>query len=270
MKTYNYRRTITKEELIESLQKYRGIITKPMLDYLNSLINLEFSVIRDYNADSDREVLSELEIYKKVAIYNIYNRALEIFEQNESGLIISGYLDNEWLNVRVSLSEKDIWLFDFDNRETNLCIPRGYRTNELGTISLFKSVESKEQREKEFARVNDELELALSSKNPFNSKSKSRTQRASAASWASEQAEKIKTYEEKLKLLSSKRELTDEEKKEIEITKRFHELLLADYGLTNDSFIEEVGYCAFDGEGKTFVKRMPNITILNNIKHISN
>ena len=36
-----------KEELIELLKEYRGILTNSMLNYLNSLIELEFSVIRN-------------------------------------------------------------------------------------------------------------------------------------------------------------------------------------------------------------------------------
>lgn len=55
----------TKEKLLELLKRYRGILANSMIDYLNSLVELEFSVIREYISDSDRKALAELEIYKK-------------------------------------------------------------------------------------------------------------------------------------------------------------------------------------------------------------
>ena len=37
-----------KEELLQLLDKYKGILNKGILEYLSSLIELEFSVIREY------------------------------------------------------------------------------------------------------------------------------------------------------------------------------------------------------------------------------
>ena len=54
----NLNKVNTREELLELLKSYRGILSNPMQDYLNSLIELEFSVIRDYIKDKDREVLA--------------------------------------------------------------------------------------------------------------------------------------------------------------------------------------------------------------------
>ena len=45
--TSNIERVKTKEELLESLEKYKGILSVPMIEYLNSLIELEFSVVRE-------------------------------------------------------------------------------------------------------------------------------------------------------------------------------------------------------------------------------
>lgn len=60
MKTYrandSFNKINTKEELIELLNNYKGILNNVMIDYLNSLINLDFSVIRDYIDSNDRVV----------------------------------------------------------------------------------------------------------------------------------------------------------------------------------------------------------------------
>jgi len=72
----------SREELLDSLNKYRKILSCDIFDYLKSLIELEFSVIRNYIYEEDREVLSELSIYRKVAIYNIYYRIVELFKRD--------------------------------------------------------------------------------------------------------------------------------------------------------------------------------------------
>ena len=73
-------RVRTKEELIELLKGYRGILNKEMVEYLESIINLEFSVIKPNITDEDRLPLSELDIYREAATYNIYERALSLFK----------------------------------------------------------------------------------------------------------------------------------------------------------------------------------------------
>ena len=53
----------------------------------------------------------------------------------------------------------------------------------------------------------------------------------------------------------------------------FNDLLLEDYGLTRNSFIEEKNGINFDSYKvselkKTLVKKMPNLTITNHIKYL--
>lgn len=274
---YNWNKINTREELIELLKGYKGILADSMINYLNSLIDLEFSVIRDYISDNDRVALSELEVYKRIAMYNIYNRALNIFKQNESELEISGNNDGiEGLKVSASLGEKrSCKLFDFDYHEgrpmsLSSKIPSDYKTMKIGNISLFQTIDSKEQREAELMRVMSILDRLYDEKNPYHSRP--HTYGGPAPQWAYEHAQKIKAYEEKFNQLDAKEELTDEDKKEIEITKKFHELLLEDYGLTNKDFENNQQFSGFGKEKtelqKTLVRRMPNINIENNIKYI--
>lgn len=273
----NWNKINTREELIELLKGYKGILADSMINYLNSLIDLEFSVIRDYISDNDRVALSELEVYKRIAMYNIYNRALNIFKQNESELEISGNNDGiEGLKVSASLGEKrSCKLFDFDyyeGRPMSLSskIPSDYKTMKIGNISLFQTIDSKEQREAELMRVMSILGRLYDEKNPYHSRP--HTYGGPAPQWAYEHAQKIKAYEKKFNQLDAKEELTDEDKKEIEITKKFHELLLEDYGLTNKDFENNQQFSGFGKEKtelqKTLVRRMPNINIENNIKYI--
>lgn len=269
----------TKEELLESLKEYRGILTEPMLNYLNSLIELEFSVIREYISDSDRKALAELEVYKKIAIYNIYNRVQNLFNQQNDKFILSGNNDVlERLSVSTKLSDRSVELFDFDYKEIHSSgwntpkVPSGFKTLNIGDVSLFQTFESKELREAELDRVMRILERLYDQRNPYPSRPG--IVGGPGTTWEFNHARKIQEYEERFKQLDSKKELSDEDKREIEITRQIHDLLLKDFGLTSESFVDESNhpFANFGKEKtelkKTLIKRMPNLTIIDNIKYI--
>ncbi len=265
----------TKKQLLELLNEYKGILTETMLDYLKSLINLDFSVIREYISDSDRKVLAELEIYKKVAIYNIYKRAQDLFNKQDGEFIIYGNnRGNEGLSVSTKLSDRNVKLFDFDYKETHSYIgdrpkvPCGFKTLNIGEISLFQTCESKELREVELDRVRKKLEMLRSERNPYMSQPG--VIGGPGSTWEFNHGRKVQEYKEKLEQLDSLKELSDEDKKEIEITRQIHDLLLEDFGLTNESFMDQSDNCEKDKTNlnKTLVRRMPNLTITNHIKYI--
>lgn len=262
-----------KEELIALLKSYQGILNDSTINYLNSLINLESSVIKNNISDSDRIALSRLEVYRKITIYNIYYKALNLFEKSGIKLEIFGN-ENEYdgLEVYAPIGEKNIKLFDFFYGECSLVEPYDYSTLQIGDISLFQTIESKEQREAELERVTGILNSLKGKENPWYSKSEKCGSANSQRYF--ETYKKIMEYEKRFKLLNGKNELTDEEKREIEITKQFHELLLEDYGLTDNSF-EDANIDSFINNDRveieitrTLTKKMPNLNIENRITYI--
>lgn len=277
----NWNKVKTKEELVELLNGYRGILTEPMLDYLNSLIELEFSVIREYISDSDRKTLSELEAYKRIAIYNIYNRAINLFIQQLDEFKISGNNDGlEGLRISTNLSNKNISLFEFDYQEIHsghVNIPNDFKTLNVGVISLYQTLESQELREAELDRVMKKLEELYDEHNPYPARRGRRGTHifgGPSPQWSFKHAEEIKRYEKMFTELDSKKELSDDDKREIEITNQIHSMLLEDYGLTNKSFEKErciskmIPYEPESNLQKTFVKRMPNLKITNHTRYI--
>lgn len=275
----NWNKVKTKEELLEILKRYIGILTEPMISYLNSLIELEFSVIREYISDSDRKALAELEVYKKIAIYNIYNRAQNLFNQQKGEFIISGNNDGwEGLSISTKLSDRTVELFDFDYKEINSSgwdspkVPSGFKTLNVGDVSLFQTFESKELREAELDRVMRNLERLYDERNPYPSRRG--VYGGPASTWNWQHAKKIKHYEELFVKLDKTKELSDEDKREIEITRQIHDLLLEDFGLTSESLVDESNqpFANFGKEEtelkKTLVKRMPNLIITDHIKYI--
>ena len=250
-----------KEELKETLKMYKGILTNPIADYLNSLLELEFSVVRDYIDDTNRSTLANLDIYKRIAQYNIYIRALNIMGEN--GLSYKKKDENNILSIFVSLEFKDIELFAFDysNGLDNLSIVQeGVVTKRIGDIFLYQVVKDEEFREKELEKVMYKLESLGNAKNPY--RLNPYIYGGPASYWEIKREREIREYETLRKELEHQKELNDDEKKEIEITNKVYEMLLEDYGLTNNFKNEEIS------EDKKLVKRMPNLNIITKVKRI--
>ena len=87
----------SKEELTKELKSYKGDLTKELINYLNSLINLEFSVVKNHISEEERKRLSDITLYREIAAYNIERMALNVF----GGIKLS-----DGLEVAVSIGNK--------------------------------------------------------------------------------------------------------------------------------------------------------------------
>lgn len=74
-------KVMKKDEIISLLNDTKVILKNEMIDYLESIINLEFSVVSDKITDEERRALSELQVYRSSLIYNIYNRDVKYFNE---------------------------------------------------------------------------------------------------------------------------------------------------------------------------------------------
>lgn len=68
----------TKASLKCLLETHKNTLSKEIYDYLNSLIELEFSVVEEYLFKSDIDKISDTSLYYNVALYNIYHRIMNI------------------------------------------------------------------------------------------------------------------------------------------------------------------------------------------------
>ena len=68
----------TKASLKCLLETHKNTLSKEIYDYLNSLIELEFSVVEEYLSKSDIDKISDTSLYYNVALYNIYLRIMNI------------------------------------------------------------------------------------------------------------------------------------------------------------------------------------------------
>lgn len=267
----------TRVELLELLKQYRWMLNKEVVEYLESLIDLERSVILEpYSFEPEKYKIGELDIFKQIAIYNIYYRAYNLFNpiRNHKFDINSNDNNYEGLKVYETLNdERGFYLFDFIYGEKeNVKIPNGYRTDRIGDIHLYHTLASKENREAEINSILNQLEHLYSETNPYQSD----PERVGGPStmWALQHVDKEKALEKKLEELDSKKELNKEDLEEIRITNNYRNKILKDYKLKDEDFVDESKYLGsrlnrYDNNmNRTRIKRLKNINIIDHTKYI--
>ncbi len=270
---YEEEKVKTKEELLELLYKYKVILKNEMIDYLNSLINLEFSIMRKYINNSERQALSELEIYKNIAIYNIYYRAMNLFNKEQNKFCIDGNNQGiKGLNVSAILNNgSQIELFAFN-------YGMEYPKDSIGDIHLYRTIANKkltkmlsenyrksyktaqewylkQEKEKlsmvyfEKGRIPEKISPLISPVNVDYKKIENET---------------LKQFYQNNEQLNetnynSRVDLTEFEKEEIKITNEMYYKILEDFGLLDE--LNTIENKMFEDEKYELVQNMPKLTL---------
>lgn len=152
----------TKEQMLQLLKKYEEIFTKEILEYFCDLINLQYSVIQDVISKETRNTLSEFNIYKEIAKFNIYNKTIKLLKSKKFQIISN----EDGLNGVVVVSEinnKPVKLFKFIYGVENFD-----SIYSIGNITLHQTLEDENLRFEELKKVIKELEKLEEEKNPYN------------------------------------------------------------------------------------------------------
>ena len=249
-----YKKISSKKELKESLNRYKRILNPRVIDYLNQLVELEFSAAKDIIDIEDREILQNLDLYKNIVAYNIYNRTLELLN-----------------------NEQELKIFDNKDRISGLMAYKGIGNPAIrildykydnGTLKLFQTVDDKKVRKEQLELVMTKLEQLYDKKNPYHSDLE--LFGCPATRWNIDYIKEVSEYEKLFTRLDSKKELTDYKKKKIGITKKYHDLLFEEYGLTDEEFIvsKQTPTTIDNIINKTLVKKLPGLRIENNIEYV--
>lgn len=248
----------TKEELKELLEKYKSVINTHMSDYLDCLIELEVPVTKDYIYPDQREVLAQLDIYRKISVYNIYALSLGLLNKLGENYNLKVIDRNGMLQSKFDGN----YIFNFDYRNIN--------SNRDGeTVSIFQTVENEEVKKEELDRVLNKLNELYNETNPFPSQMN--VCGAPGDFWTSKHSDDVRRYEELFEKLDKKRELSSKEKKLIEFGSDFQKVFFETFGLDEESFSEGLKYPFYESSScleKRLVKKMPFLTIENNVKYI--
>lgn len=249
-----YKKISSKEKLKESLNRYKRILNPRVIDYLNQLVELEFSAVKDIIDIEDREILQNLDLYKNIVAYNIYNRTLELLN-NEQELKIFDNKDRiSGLMAYKDIGNPAIRILDYNY--------------ENGALKLFQTVDDKKVRKEQLELVMTKLEQLYDKKNPYHSDLE--LFGCPATRWNIDYIKEVSEYEKLFTRLDSKKELTDYKKKKISITKKYHDLLFEEYGLTDEEFIvfKQTPTTVDNIINKTLVKKLPGLRIENNIEYV--
>lgn len=244
-------------ELIEILNGYKGILSPEIIEYLNSLIGLEFSVLReDLLSSQAMQKLNELDLYRKVLIYNIYNRAVNIFTKEGSYLKQEG-IENGTKSLTISGTDGK------DNRFKVFSFRFEDKTNQ---INLYNTKIDEELRKQQIENLYKEWKNIEEETNPIMGL----------------RGKEIK-IESIMKLITSienRKNDIEEAQYVADIQKYFSELILEDYGLilqkdfeedntisTSDVLAPTFHYQVDKAMTKKLVKTYPHTTVLQNIQY---
>lgn len=251
----------SQEKLNECLKEYKDVLSGEMFDYLNSLINLEFSVVNnDYIDEKNRYLLSELKIYEEITKYNIYHRALAIFNNSNRRLQIWDNNDKfEGVGV-VSGKEnyRDLFEYNYDRDGMHQVPP-------CGEIVISQYLFDKEQKEQEIARLQERLKhVHPGHLRPNVDAEGHELYGANSAQIANYEA-KIKSIKDAIEKIENSMKLSSRDKRIIEVSKEFHDLILDDYALTPEDFKNiESNLKIYQ---TSYVKR-PKLIIKRNVENI--
>lgn len=222
----------TKEELEKRLDVYKGILAPEAREYLDSLVNLEFSVLRnDIISEQDRYALSQLDIYKSLAQYNVYHRAINIFKNQKDVRLLTNDNSRSGVEADALFGESQEIMYVFNHND---------KTSDYGSIKIARIKENDGQRENEIKDLERELRFTSVGNLKPSVDADGRAligANSMAYSIYESKVEALKNRIEKLKNASS---LSDDDKRIMELTNYFHDLILEDYGIElNDDEMKE-------------------------------
>lgn len=203
--------TDKQKSLKEKVTSTETVIRPSIREYLNSLIELEFSVIRDYISKEEREVLSDLKVYKEIAIYNIFARAEKLLQEND----IPVKIEFETLILDSDIYSSLLYLV---KKNANLETPK------IGSIRLSQMTRDTNLQERQRNFLKSYLE---SLETPS-----SRVRRIPLFR-KKEQKEEIAYCNRLLTELETPEMLTEQTERLIEMSTKANEIILKDYGITS-------------------------------------
>lgn len=251
----NIKKVSEKDDLKRELDTYKSTLNEDIIKYLDHLIDLDFNVVREDIDNDSRSVLNQLELYRDIAIYNIYHRSngllRNLFEDHSLLYKMRDNKDNiEGIRAYLKLSGGDFEVFNFDYSRGN-------------DILLYKlCAYTPEEKQEKMNKILSNLERLYDEKNPYPDPG--HVYGGPYASWGMRHMDEIDFYERKFRNLDE-RKLTEEDRRDIELTSRVYDYIASEFDLKDDDLEESA--VEMDSQ-KTYVKSISGINIKKNIKYI--
>ena len=97
-------------DIKEDIKLNKDDLSSFYLDYLKCLVDLEFSVLREYINERERGILQRSNIYWKVSLYNLLHRTLYLIKKNAK---VEVYQTERGFSVLSCDTEKMHKVFEF-------------------------------------------------------------------------------------------------------------------------------------------------------------
>ena len=297
----------SKTNLNKLLKTYKGIITPEIYDYLSGLVGLDYSVFGSQVSDQVKSKLIELDLFRQIAVYNIYNQTKNFLSEEGKNLIISGNeREIEGLQARINFEGEEVPVLDYEYqsvRSNNDCdsitIPSSRGIVTVGTVDLFLTEIDEDKRKEAIEKAKLSLEAEIKKSCPYPStkleKISPKANRydkvvkkprcggntidlyaevpvyGQAGRWIHEHKSKVANLKKRIKAMEEKI-ITDSDMKIIEQRKYYYDLLLQLYELEPSQFEEpqESRFTLSSSEpmAKTLVKKAPGMQVRTNIRKI--
>ena len=205
-----------KELLISQLNSSKDKYLLEYKDYLNSLIELENSVVSSkYLTDDDRKILKRYKLYDDIKTYNIYYKTLKTLDDN---------------NIDYKIISDDIEKIDIINRNKNkrVLLFNSDFSKVKGELNLYEYYFNRRERIRELDRVVERLNELYSETNPYIG-------RKLRENWDMNHLTQIYNLEKIYKRLCDFK-ITDEHIYKMELSNYVTKLLLNDYDLKYQNF----------------------------------
>ena len=216
----------SRDELCQDLEEYESLLNDYVMSLLQNIIDLKISATEPYNELSESyDKLYELDIYKDALMYNIYNRALNIFKESDDEVEIEESSKLNFLYINSKENHNPLYRFDCGKQ----------------VVSLYKTILDEERRKENIEQLKNKIEFLRNQSNPWvddETISGVPLFGGPASRWGMNRANEINNCEELLKELE-KKEYTDKDYKDVEITDKYYKIFCGEYGVNDSSFNSE-------------------------------
>jgi len=229
-------RIATTEEVLNIISSYNKVFSKEILDYINALVYLEISVLeKGYLSDKSIEVLTELESFRKIAIYNIFKRLILLMEKQ--GIKVQDK-NNCFGGIHLRLNT---------NYFSNI-LHFSFTTNQYSTIILNETSIDENVRNKRL----EWLKLQEKEYNPFSLETKIH----------------INSIKREINELEKRVEIDDTTRLVMEYQEKLKNAFLKENGIENDELKEEVIDLGDEPRMvKDLVKKYPHTKVIREIRY---
>lgn len=250
----------SEKNLYDALKDYKWLMSNEAYSYLEALIALEVSALDSKTPDEQREVLKKLDLYKKIAIYNICMRSRKLLVDNAKGInlsFIENFVHPVEYKIYGNVNGRSFPVFAFDIEQNNPFY--------IGDTDIYFTQVNDEARRNEIERLTKKIEEEKNKDNPYAIHDGIiRTNEEDASRWEADCTARIARMQKSLDGLAKFAGLSKKEEEVMIAKNTLGNILLSDINLKEEDFkpIQE------EGMKRTLTKKYPGMSVHCNINNL--